>query len=171
MGAAAIPHNEKLRLQVLQSLNVLDTPIEERFERITRMLASIFDVPISGLSFVDKDRHWLKSVQGSDVVELPREFSFCAHAILGDDVLVIEDILADPKFADNPLLEAGHGVRFYAGAPLMVADNIRVGTLCLLDVKPRQLNESDLTLLKDFSTTAVNELLARAGFNPEAKLA
>lgn len=161
MANSAIPSNENLRLDVLHSLQVLDTPIEERFDRITRMVARVFDMPMSGISFVDDKRHWLKSVQGSEVVEIPREYSFCSHTILDDEVLVVSDAREDPRFADNPLLKVGKGVRFYAGAPLIIAENIRVGALCLCDVKPRDFNDANQALLKDFSITVVNELIAR----------
>ena len=161
MNAPAIPENEELRLAVLNALQIMDTPLEERFERITRLLTKIFDVPMAGLSFVDENRQWLKSVQGSSVVEIPREYSFCTHTILQSSVMVVEDALLDPRFSGNPLLKSGQGVRFYAGAPLTLDDGIRVGALCICDIKPRKLSDDDIVILQDFATTALNELKAR----------
>lgn len=161
MATAALPDNETMRLALLQTLNIVDTPIEERFERITRLLTRVLNTPMSALTFVEADRHWAKSLQGSDRVEVPREHSFCAHTILEDSVLVVNDTRADERFADNPLVTGTSGIRFYAGVPLTLAENVRVGALCVYDTEPRELDEDDRELLQDFAETVASELRAR----------
>src|SRR5437660_3237533 len=114
----ALPADEPERLAALQALNVLDTPPEERFDRITRVAGRLFGVPIALVSLVDASRQWFKSVQGLAERETAREVSFCGHAILGDDAFVVPDARSDPRFADNPLVTGPLQVRFYAGQPL-----------------------------------------------------
>lgn len=101
---AKLPQNEEQRLAVLRQLNILDTPIEERFERITRMVCRSLKVPIAAISIVDESRQWFKSIQGLNASETPREIAFCAHAILRDELLLVEDATQDERFADNPLV-------------------------------------------------------------------
>jgi GAF domain-containing protein len=161
MPAAPIPDNENLRLAILHSLTILDTPLEERYERITRLLSRTLDMPMAALAFVDAERQWMKSVQGSDVVEVPREHSFCAHTILRSESLIINDTLKDARFADNPMVIGEQGIRFYAGTPLTIGDDVRVGALCVYDTRPRELNAEDISFLEDFAETAASELKAR----------
>lgn len=139
MPAARIPIHEPERLAALEAYALLDTPAERRFDDITRLLASLCDVPIALVSLVDAQRQWFKSRVGLDVSETPRDMAFCAHAILSDELLIVEDAREDPRFADNPLVLEGLKIRFYAGAPLTVAGGQRIGTLCAIDQQPRQL--------------------------------
>ena len=158
MREAPIPPNEVERLAALRALQLLDTPSEERFDRITRLAARLFDVPITLVSLVDANRQWFKSCQGLPVSETPRGVSFCAHAILGDDALVVPDARLDPRFADNPLVVGEPGVRFYAGQPLHDLTGHRLGTLCLVDRRPRHLDAPDLAALRDLAVWAEREI-------------
>ncbi len=156
---APIPEDEPQRLQALRGLRVLDSPPEERFDRLTRLARRLFDVPIALISLVDSDRQWFKSCQGLGVRETSREVAFCAHAILGADVMVVQDALQDSRFADNPLVRGEPRVRFYAGQPLSAPDGSRVGTLCIVDHRPRQLVEPDLQALRDLGVLVEQELI------------
>src|SRR5689334_6142536 len=133
MLEALSPPNEVQRLAALHSLNILDTPAEERFDRIIRTATRLFDVPIALISLVDTNRQWFKSLLGLSVSETPRSISFCAYTILGADMLVIPDMLDDPRFADHPWVAGTLHIRFYAGCPLSAPDGSRVGTLCIMD--------------------------------------
>jgi len=157
MPAASLHPEEQTRLEAVHELGVLDTPPEERFDRITRVACALFDVPISLVSLVDANRQWFKSCVGIDLRETPRAISFCAHAILGQDTLVIPDTAADPRFADNPFVTGDPHVRFYAGRPL-VAGGMPVGTLCLIDTRPRELDGEELSHLDDLAGWAEHEL-------------
>jgi phosphoribosyl 1,2-cyclic phosphodiesterase/DNA-binding response OmpR family regulator len=160
-AAPAVPANEDARLAALRDLRILDTPPEERFDRLTRLAAAAFDVPIVMVSLIDSERQWFKSYHGLAFRETPRDVSFCAHAILGDGITVVADTLADARFADNPAVTAEPGIRFYAGCPLSVGDGLRVGTLCLIDRRPRQLDGAGLELLRDLGALVESELIAR----------
>ena len=151
MQAPHVPPDEAQRLAALRLLELLDTPAEERFDRITRIAQRLFNVPITLISLIDSERQWFKSRQGIDVVETPREISFCGHAILADDIFEIPDARADPRFVDNPLVTGPPDLRFYAGAPLAAPDGHRVGTLCLIDRNPRRLSVDEHGLLRDLS--------------------
>ena len=155
---APLPEHEGQRLRALRSLRVLDTPPEERFDRVTRIAAQLFDVPTAFVSLVDRDRQWFKSKVGLDADETPRELSFCAHAILDRGVLQVPDALQDPRFADNPTVTGPPRVRFYAGAPLAAPDGSRVGSLCIVDHRARQLDEQQLRLLRDLANLVEAEL-------------
>lgn len=158
---APLPPNEAERLRVLREAGVLDTPPEERFDRITRLARRVFDVPIAMVSLVDAERQWFKSRQGIELRETPRDLSFCAHAILGDRPFIVSDALVDPRFADHPSVSGELRVRFYAGRPVRIAGR-RVGTLCLVDRRPRDLRDDDLRVLDDLATLVEHELEARA---------
>ena len=160
MKEPGIPHDEVARLSTLRSLNVLDTPAEERFDRLTRMARRLFGVPIALVSLVDENRQWFKSRDGTEVPETPRNVSFCGHAILGDDIFLIPDAQADERFADNPLVTGEPHIRFYAGCPLRSAGGVKVGTLCLLDSQPRSFSEEDAVALRDLASMAEDELSA-----------
>ena len=155
---APLPENEAARLGALRALAVLDTPSEERFDRLTRLAAALFDVPVALVSLVDANRQWFKSCVGTELRETPRDVSFCSHAILGNEVLLVPDALLDPRFADNPLVTGPRHVRFYAGVPLSLADGSRVGTLCIVDRRPRQLDRPAIQLLRDLGALAEHEL-------------
>ena len=160
MEQPGIPDNESFRLASLRSLNVLDTPAEERFDRVTRMAKRMFRVPIALVSLVDENRQWFKSAQGLDASETPRNISFCGHAILGDGIFLIHDALADPRFADNPLVTGPPHLRFYVGCPLRTPDGSKVGTLCLIDTVPREFDEEDALALVDLASMVQDELSA-----------
>lgn len=151
---------EKMRLETLRALNILDTLPEERFDRITRMAKRLFNVPIALVSLVDENRQWFKSSYGLNVSETPREISFCGHAILGNGTFYINDTLKDERFFDNPLVTGAPNIRFYAGHPLTAANGEKMGTLCIIDNKPKQLTADDLTALSDLAYTVEQELCA-----------
>jgi diguanylate cyclase (GGDEF)-like protein len=153
-----VPSDETQRLRALHSLRVLDTPAEERFDRITRMAKRLFDVPIVLVSLVDSDRQWFKSRQGLDALETPRDISFCGHAILDEAVFVIEDAPADARFNDNPLVCGAPHIRFYAGCPLHTEAGFRIGTLCLIDSAPRHFPAKDVQLLRDLAALVEQQL-------------
>lgn len=160
MLAPAKPINEPQRLDTLRALNVLDSAPEERFDRLTRLAKRLFGVPIALVSLVDADRQWFKSCVGLDATETSRDVSFCGHAILEDDILVVPDALADVRFHDNPLVTDAPNIRFYAGCPLTVVNGSKLGTLCLIDVNPRVMSADDLELLRDLARMAEQELSA-----------
>lgn len=158
MEAAEMPEDEVHRLASLRSLGLLDTPPEERFDRITRLAQRLFDVPIALVSLVDEDRQWFKSRQGLDAPETPRSMAFCSHAILDDHVLVVDDTLTDPRFADNPLVSDDPNIRFYAGVPISAPDGSKLGTLCVIDRQPRSLEAGDRRTLEDLAEMIEDEI-------------
>lgn len=155
---APLPTDETPRLAKLDSYGILDTSFEESFDRITRTVATILNVPISLISFVDETRQWFKSHHGLDTSETPRELSFCSHAILEEGVFLIEDATKDDRFRENTLVTDGPNIRLYAGAPLVTSDGYKLGTLCAIDRKPRALSPSHLQLLEDLAAMVVDEL-------------
>jgi phosphoribosyl 1,2-cyclic phosphodiesterase/FixJ family two-component response regulator len=160
---APIDADEKERLAALRSLKLLDTEPEERFDRYTRIAAALFDVPVALVTLVDEDRQWFKSCIGTDECETSREVSFCAHALKQHEVMVVPDALADPRFADNPIVVGGPRIRFYAGAPLHIAGGHCIGTLCIIDHRPRHLTGEERKLLEDLGTLVEKELVAGPG--------
>ncbi|TNJ11833.1 GGDEF domain-containing protein [Aeromonas veronii] len=160
MQSPVVPDNERLRLDALRRLAILDSPAEERFDRITRMARNMFDVPIALISLVDENRQWFKSCCGLSVLETPREISFCGHAILGEELFVVEDAAQDPRFSDNPLVTGEPHIRFYAGHPLEVGNGLKLGTLCIIDSKPRVFSPRDQALLADLASMVESELRA-----------
>ncbi|ANG63743.1 hypothetical protein A8C75_15500 [Marinobacterium aestuarii] len=158
MQAPDIPDNEAQRLAALQRLYILDTSAEERFDRLTRLAKALFQVPIALVSLVDADRQWFKSRQGLDACETPRNISFCGHAILQDGVFHVPDTHADPRFADNPLVELAPNIRMYTGAPLRTLEGLRIGTLCIIDDSPRALDQAQLSALRDLADCVEREL-------------
>ena len=159
--AAPLPCNEAQRLAALRSLEVLDTPAEVEFDRIVRLATNLLGVPISLVSLVDEDRQWFKAGRGVDAAQTPRDQAFCAHAILHDEVMVVEDARADRRFADNPLVTGSLGVRFYAGAPLTLGPDVRIGTLCAIDTHPRRVSVEQRAALADLAAIVVDELHLR----------
>lgn len=158
MQAAPIPDNEAERLAALYELLILDTPPEERYDKIVGFAANEFDVPIVLVSLLDTNRQWFKASVGSDLCETGREHSFCSHVILRDDILVIPDAQGDARFADNPMVVGAPHIRFYAGAPLTTAPGIRLGTLCLIDRRPRTLDALELGILGTLRDLVVMEM-------------
>ncbi len=164
MIAAPIPANEEARLTTLQTLNILDSLPEESFNGITAKVARVFEVPIALITFIDRERQWIKAGTGlpNDIEEtrtIERAQSICGHVIASDQPLTVEDIARDRRFANNPLLSE-RGLRFYAGVPLRLGGHA-VGSLCILDVKPRRLNEREQRLLEIMADDVVEEIKRR----------
>ncbi len=157
-----LPLNETERLMSLHSLHILDTPAEDRFDRITRMAKRLFGVEMCLISLVDSKRQWFKSKQGLNSCQTSREVSFCGHAILHDEVFIVGDASVDPRFEDNPLVTGPPFVRFYAGCPVRGPQGHRVGTLCLIDVSPRGLSTDEQAMLKDLAALVEDELKVTA---------
>ena len=156
------PHGgEAERLAALQAYGILDTPPEAGFEHITSAVTRLFKVPIATVTLVDADRQWFKSARGLEVGETPREFSFCAHAMWGDDVMVIPDATLDPRFTDNPLVTGEAHFRFYAGAPLHTPEGQPLGALCLIDRRPRRFTLAERQMLMEMASLVEDELLLR----------
>ncbi|WP_077530323.1 diguanylate cyclase domain-containing protein [Vreelandella utahensis] len=158
MKEPGIPDDEWRRLETLQSLNILDTPSEDRYDCVTRLARQLFSVPISLVTMVDANRQWFKSCAGLSTRETPRRVSFCGHAILGDEVFVIPDTRADERFMDNPLVVDEPYIRFYAGCPYRAPDGSNLGTLCIIDRKPRQLTQEDIQALRDLTSFVEREI-------------
>lgn len=154
-----IPSDEVHRLETLRSLNILDTPPEERFDRLTRTAKRLFGVPIVQFTLVDENRQWFKSCVGLNVQETPRDISFCGHAILDNSLFIIPDATKDKRFADNPLVLNDPHIRFYAGCPLKAPNGKKIGVLCIADREPRSFTAEDLEALKDLASMAERELL------------
>ncbi|MCR5894131.1 MULTISPECIES: sensor domain-containing diguanylate cyclase [Burkholderia] len=160
MQIAPKPADEAARLDTLHSLSILDTPPEERFDRLTRLARRLFDVPIALVSLVDDDRQWFKSHAGLDVTQTSRDVSFCSHALLAGNTMVIQDALNNDRFHDNPLVTGAPGIRFYAGRPLAAPNGAPIGTLCLIDTRPRSLEPDELALLGDLAHMTEREIAA-----------
>lgn len=152
-----IPQDEEARLEILRSLDVLDTPAEERYDRLARTAKRLFGVPIALVSLIDENRQWFKSCVGVSVSETPRDISFCGHAILGDEIFIIPNAIEDERFADNPLVVNDPKIRFYAGCPLTVNGH-KMGTLCLIDPVARSFSAQDVEALKDLAHAVEQEL-------------
>jgi diguanylate cyclase (GGDEF)-like protein len=150
--------DEAKRLSAVRSLNLLDTPAEERFDRITRLASRVLRAPIAVVSLVDEDRQWFKSAHGLRISETGRDVSFCGHAIVADDPLVVEDTSHDERFQDNPVVVGEPNVRFYAGQPIHAGDGQRVGTICVFDREPRTFTPDDRETLQDLGALVESEL-------------
>lgn len=145
---AAPHHSQTQRLAALRSLGILDTPREAEFDDIVRVVSAICETPISVINLIDDNRQWFKAEVGLDVRETPLPASICAHAILQPDLFVVPDTLLDTRFSDNPLVTGEPRLRFYAGALLETREGLPLGTICVLDYKPRELNENQKDLLR-----------------------
>lgn len=154
-----IPKDEQSRLQALRSIDVLDTLPEERFDRLTRMAKRMFRVPIALVSLVDENRQWFKSRIGLDASETSRDVSFCGHAILDNEIFIIPNTTEDQRFADNPLVVNDPNIRFYAGCPITLNGH-KLGTLCIIDQKPRSFEKEDIEALRDLASMVERELAA-----------
>jgi GAF domain-containing protein len=164
MIPGAIPDNEENRLEELARLHLADGAREEVFDRITKRLARVFEVPIALITFVDRDHQWFKSHVGlpeeiAAAQQTSRELSVCGHVIANNEILVVEDLSRDLRFANNPLLRE-HGLRFYAGVPLR-SHNLPIGSLCILDIKPRQMTEREKRLLEVIAEDVMEEIQRR----------
>ena len=159
---AVLPSNEAQRLAILRNYNVLDSMPEQAFDDLVLLAAQICQTPIALISLIDEDRQWFKSRVGLNATETSRDAAFCAHAILNADaVMEVRDAQLDPRFADNPLVTADPHIRFYAGAPLVTADGLALGTLCAIDRVPRELNAEQKTALQALSRTVMAQLELR----------
>ncbi|MFN0130665.1 MAG: AI-2E family transporter [Verrucomicrobiales bacterium] len=163
---APIPADEEERLAALVNLNLLDTEAEPVFDRITAKLARVFDMPIALITLVDRHRQFFKSQIGlpedlAKARQTARNVSICGHVVAKNEVMVIEDLARDRRFANNPLLKE-HGIRFYAGVPLLAPNGLPIGSLCLLDLKPRRLTEREKRLLQEYATEVMEELARRS---------
>jgi sigma-B regulation protein RsbU (phosphoserine phosphatase) len=158
MIAAPIPLDDAERLTALHDLNLLDTAPEERFDRITRLLTLVMRVPMAYISLVDADRQWFKSFCGLATSETPRAVSFCGHAILSDEPMIVPDATEDDRFRDNPLVTDEPHIRFYAGQPLHGPGGHKVGTLCIADRRPRTLRDSEVEALGEMARVVEREL-------------
>ena len=166
MVAAALPAKETERLAALHSYEILDTACEEAFDNIAHLAAELTASPISLVSLIDADRQWFKARVGLESVETPREHAFCAHAILKpDEMMVVPDSLEDPRFADTPLVRDDPKIRFYAGMPLVNPEGAVLGTLCIIDRKPRQITEAERTNLSRLAHSVVTTLELRRAMN------
>mgnify|MGYP003482442470 CR=1 FL=1 len=161
MSAASHPPDELERQQLLKALNLLDTEQEEVFDRVTRLVSRLLKVPIALFSLVDENRQWFKSRVGLDAQETPREFAFCAHALLQDQPLVVADATSDARFADNPLVTGAPNIRFYAGVPIRTTGGLTIGTLCALDEQVRVLTADELCILIDLADIVQKEVQYR----------
>ncbi len=164
---APLPPDEAGRLDALQQYQVLDTLPEHEFDDLTHLAAYICGTPVAILGFIDRERQWFKSSVGWSGSEAPREFSLCAHAILEQDLVVVPDVAADARFADNPGVRGEPPVRFYAGVPLITPSGHGIGTLCVVDVAPRQLSPEQQDALRRLARQAVAHLEARSAAPPQ----
>lgn len=162
MQIAPVPDNEVMRLASLRALDILDSAGEAEFDALARTASIVCGTPISLLSLVDADRQWFKAGVGlENTVETSRDVAFCAHAILGNEIMEVGDAAQDARFADNPLVTQGPKIRFYAGAPVILSDGAHIGTLCVIDQVPRTLDATQRDVLRQLSIAAARALEGR----------
>lgn len=159
---ALLPDSEGQRLEALHNYGVLDTVAEQAYDDITKLAALICDMPVAMMTLVDEDRQWFKSKVGVAFTQTPRNISFCAHAILKpDEVMVVNDASMDLRFADSTLVVSDPGIRFYAGAPLVTPSGAAIGTVCVVDKVPRELGAEKIEALKALARQVVAQLELR----------
>src|SRR4051794_25646088 len=156
-----VPPNETSRVAALEHFQVLDTEPEADFDDIVGIAAEIWEAPISLISLIDSHRQWFKAKVGIDAAETARDVSFCAHAILGRDLMVVPDATLDARFADNPAVHGAAGIRFYAGAPLLTSDGSVLGTLCVVDFDPHRLTLTQTRGLRALARQVAEQLELR----------
>ena len=150
--------DEPQRLHALRSTGLLDTGLDARFERITRLAQRLLGTPIAAVSLVDANRQWFKSIQGLDVAETSRDVAFCSHTILQDDVMVVNDARTDERFHDNPLVTGSPNIVFYAGCPIRSTDGHHVASICVIDQKTREFTSADSQILRDLAYIVEREI-------------
>lgn len=171
LPAVPLPENEAGRLEALRRYDILDTPPEAAFDRITALAARLFAVPVAVISLVDESRLWFKSCYGIEREDIPRENSFCGCTVMSNEIFVVPDAQQDARFIDSPLVRGKLGLRFYAGAPLVTQDGFTVGTLCLIDTQPRAtLSPEQQTILSDLAAMVVDELDLRLAARKVSKI-
>lgn len=156
--SASVPQEEVERLVYLHALGLLDTPAEERFDRLTKLVQRRFKTPMVLITLIDEKRQWFKSRQGLDLCETSRDVSFCAYAILGDEPLIIQDAREDERFSDNIFVTGEPFIRFYAGCPLRGLRGYRLGTLCIVDYQPRTLSQLEIEQLREMARAVEHEI-------------
>lgn len=162
--------DEEARLAALHDYHILDTPREDDFDDITRLVARLCDAPIAVINLIDRDRQWFKSEVGLGVRETPLETSLCSHAILESELLVVPDTTLDPRFADNPLVTGPSSLRFYAGALLKTDSGHAIGTLCVLDNKPRDLTPEQRDALQILGRQVMTQIELRRRVAEQAQV-
>lgn len=155
-------HTEEERLAAVRRYDILDTPPDGSFDRITKLASELFDIPVALVTIVDHDRIWFKSKAGlDDVSEIPRDPGLCASAVLQDTPYIVEEARTDPRTLANPLVAGQFGLQFYAAAPLRTSDGHRLGTLCLLDREPRMFSPKQASVLQQLADVVMDEMELR----------
>lgn len=153
-----IPDHEAARLEALHQYQILDTEPDETFNDLTRLAAYICGTPIALITLIDLDRQWFKARQGLSLSETSRDISFCGHAIMQSGPFVVRDAMDDQRFKDNPLVTSEPNIRFYAGSPLITPEGFKLGTLCVIDRVPRDLNPEQIAALRMLSNQVITQL-------------
>ncbi|MEL7472910.1 MAG: GAF domain-containing protein, partial [Planctomycetota bacterium] len=158
MPPAPLPENEERRQSALRALPSLDGQHQSWADDFAAAASALCGCPIGVVSIVDEDRQWFKGQVGLDVCETPRDQAFCAYTVLGDEPLVVEDATADPRFADNPLVTGEPGIRFYLGIPLLDDDGLALGSLCVIDTRPRRLTSEQIDAMRGLARLVSDRL-------------
>ena len=154
MPYAEMPPNERERVAALYARQLLDTPPEERFDRVSRLAVRSLEVPIAYVAFLDGERQWFKSACGLSIGEVPRQTSLCSQTILSTEPILCPDTLDEPRFADNPNVTGPPGIRFYMGHPLSTPEGHNIGTFCVMDTQPHELCEQKVKAFLDLAQWA-----------------
>ena len=166
-----IPDDERHRMAAVKRYDILDTPPDGAFDRITAIAARLFNAPISIISIVDEDRIWFKSHHGLSATEIGRDPGLCASAILSTDPYVLSDARTDPRSLANPLVAGEFGLRFYAGVPLRTSDGFNLGTLCVIDREPRPIDQQKIADLTDLASVVMDQMELRLSARQAVSLA